>query len=281
MTTYEAMIVGLDNNYRGAPLEAQLASYGVPVTRISGVLVDELPGGMDAYVDQSTARVLQRRELTRGEVGCAQAHRSAWAALLASGARFSLVFEDDARLTNDPLSEDVQRLLAADYPVVVQLGSQSDFTVVSRRSGPVGDAYRTLVPAPGAWAYALNRAAAEVLLEGGAPVSSVSDWPARVAHNVAFHVTYPPRSHFDEGVESNLMESRIQIEAEAPESKARKIGRMALTLSHLRLLRNARAYGTYAAYANHELKRLAVNFLSRAHKVRLNSEDNRSPLTLP
>lgn len=281
MTTCSALVIGLENNYRGAPLEAQLSGFGIPVTRIPGVLVDDLPGGMDAHVDQDAARILQRRELTKGEVGCALAHRNAWAALLASGAPFSLVFEDDARLTHDPIGHDVQRVLASDRPVVVQLGSQSDYTVVSRRSRPVGDVFRTIVPAPGAWAYALNRAAAEVLLENGARVSSVSDWPARVAHRVAFHVTYPQRAHIDEGVLSNLNASRIELEAEAPESRMRKTVRMALTFSHVRFLRNARAYRSYPAYVSHELMRLAVNSLSRARRDRLRGEDNRSPLTLP
>lgn len=276
----EALIIGLEHNYRGTELEEQLGAYGVPFKRVPGVIVDALPGTLADYVDQKAARVLQRRELTKGEVGCALAHRNAWSALLASDAPFALVFEDDARLTHEPIGDDVQSVLATDDPVVVQLGSQSDYTVVSRRSRPVGDVYPTIVPAPGAWAYALNRAAAEVLLENGAPVASVSDWPARVAHKVAFHVTYPQRAHFDEGVVSNLDATRVEIEAVRQESRVRKMGRMALTFSHVRLLGNARAYRSYPAYASHELRRLAVNYLSRTRKDRLRDGDSRSPLTL-
>ncbi|KRE74496.1 hypothetical protein ASG77_07275 [Arthrobacter sp. Soil762] len=281
MTTYGAMVIGLEDSYRGEPLEAQLSGYGITYTRIPGVIVDDQPGGMADHVDQAAARVLQRRELTKGEVGCALAHRSTWAALLSSSAQFALVFEDDARLTREPLDQNVKCVLDSEHPVVVLLDSYADHTVVSRRARHVGDVYRTLVPAPGAWAYALNRAAADVLLERGEPISSVTDWPARVAHKVSFHVTYPPRARVDMNVASNLEASRTELENEAPEAPVLKFARLALTLSHLRLLRNTRIYGSYAAYASHELRRLTVNKLSRSLGSRLQSHDHRSPLTLP
>lgn len=281
MTTYRAMVIGLEDSYRGKPLEAQLSGYGITFTRVSGVIVDDQLGGMAEYADQAAARVLQRRELTKGEVGCALAHRNTWEELLASSAQFALVFEDDARLTREPLDEDVKCVLDSEKPVVVLLDSYADHTVVSRRARHIGEVYRTMVAAPGAWAYALNRAAAEVLLEKGAPVSSVTDWPARVAHKVSFHVTYPPRARVDVDVASNLEANRQKLENDAPESPARKFARMALTFSHFRLLQNPRVYGSYAAYASHELRRLTINRLSRRFEHRLDRQDGQSPLTLP
>lgn len=281
MTTLGAMVVGLENNYRGGPLEAQLSGYGIPITRIPGVLVDDEPGGMDAHVDQAAARVLQRRELTKGEVGCALAQRNAWATLLASDSPYSLVFEDDARLTRHPVDEDLLRVLSDEKPVVVLFDSYSDYTVVSRWARPLGDVYRTIGSAPGTWAYAINRAAAEVLLEGRAPVASVTDWPARVAHKVAFHVTYPQRASVDEDVASSIDESRLQGEKESPESLATKLVRIVLTVTHVRMLQNKRAYRSYPAYVSHELRRLLVNALSRRLRHRLRPDDRRSPLSLP
>lgn len=277
----EALIIGLEHNYRGADLEVQLGGFGVPFKRVPGVMVEALPGALTDYVDQAAARILQRRELTKGEIGCALAHRNAWAEILAGGEQFALVFEDDARLTAAPLDEDVQRVLASDKPAVVLLDAYSDYTVVSARSRPVGNVYRTLVPAPGAWAYALNRAAAAILLEDGEPVSSVCDWPAKVAHKVRFYVTYPQRAYADEFVNSNLEEKRHAKETERPESSIEKLARMALVVSHARFLRSHRTYGSYSAYAHHELRRLAVNQLSRSRRKRLVPQDQRSPLTIP
>lgn len=276
-----ALVIGLDRNYRGAELEVQLRSRGIAIERVQGVVVDDLPKGLDAYVDQAAALVLQRRELTRGEVGCALAHRAAWAALVASGDQSSLVFEDDARLLGNPMNDEIQEVLREHHPVVVVLDAYSDYTVISSRQNALATTvFKALVPPPGAWAYALNRAAAEALLEDGRKVSSVTDWPALVAHRIAFYAVYPQLARVDDGVPSTLEETRHLQETGSAESSRMKAMRLAGSIGHLRWMKHWRIYGAYRVYVHHELRRLIINRLSRARGKRWEQSDERSPLTL-
>ncbi|GAA5193151.1 hypothetical protein GCM10023346_17110 [Arthrobacter gyeryongensis] len=272
----EALIIGLDHNYRGAELEEQLSGYGVPFKRSPGVLVDALPGMLDHYVDQWAAMVLQRRELTKGEVGCALAHRNAWRTLVESEERFTLVFEDDARLTGRPITAEIMAALDTDEPTLIVLDSYVNYTIVAR--GQSGRVLRALVPPPGAWAYALNRAAAVLMIEDGARISSVADWPARVAHKVAFHAVYPQLAYVDERVESNLEGDRHIQEVGGTERGAVKALRLAQTLGHVRWVRNRHAYNGYRNYWNHEIRRVVINRVARRLGKRRNPEDTRSLL---
>jgi GR25 family glycosyltransferase involved in LPS biosynthesis len=277
----EALVIGLDRNYRGAELEDQLGEHGIPMRRVQGVMVDDLPGGLDSHVDQAAARVLQRRELTKGEVGCALAHRAAWAALVASGNPFSLVFEDDARLVGKPMNDEIIQALQSSRPTVVVLDAYSDYTVISSHQDALArTVFKALVPPPGAWAYGLNRAAAEALLEDGRKVSSVTDWPALVAHKIEFYTVYPQLARLADGVQSTLEETRHMQEVGSAESPARKAIRLAQSIGHVRWVQHWRVYGAYRVYLNHELRRLVINRSSRARGKRWDPGNQRSPLTL-
>ncbi|TFC33961.1 glycosyltransferase family 25 protein [Cryobacterium sp. TMT2-42-4] len=276
----EALVIGLDRNYRGTELEDQLREHGIPIHRVQGVMVDELPGGLDSYVDQAAARVLQRRELTKGEVGCALAHRAAWAALAASGNLFSLVFEDDARLVGKPINDEIMEALQTSHPTIVVLDAYSDYTVISSRQDALArTVFKTLVPPPGAWAYGLNRAAAEVLLEDGRRVSSVTDWPARVAHKIDFYTVYPQLARVDDGVQSTLEETRHLQELGSAESSTSRVIRLAQSIGHIRWVKHWHVYGAYRVYLHHELRRLVINRSSRARGKRWDQSNQRSPLT--
>lgn len=92
------LIIGLEDHSRGRELESQLLTQGLHADRVAGVLLHELPHPEEAYADQATARVLLRRNLTVGEIGCSLAHRAAYERLLSIDCNFGLIFEDDARL---------------------------------------------------------------------------------------------------------------------------------------------------------------------------------------
>jgi len=51
------------------------------------------------YYDQQEALQRLGRELSKAEIGCALAHRRAWARMLRDGHRFALILEDDALIS--------------------------------------------------------------------------------------------------------------------------------------------------------------------------------------
>lgn len=266
--SYSTLVIGLERNYRGARLESQLKAYGHTPRRISGVVVDELDAPIEQYVDQAAANVLQRRELTKGEVGCALAHRSAWSALLESNHNFALVFEDDARLRVDPINSELIDLMHSSQPRVALLDSQQRHTYVRRKRIDVNPRtpstfVTAVVPPPGAWAYVINRPAARLLLEDGRKVASVSDWPARVSHRVTFFVANPPIAEVDEKAESTLETLRHEQETSKPEGPFAKALRLLQTISHVRWVLNRSAYLSYPAYFHHEIRRLILQKVAR------------------
>jgi GR25 family glycosyltransferase involved in LPS biosynthesis len=274
-----AYVIGLIDGYRGAPLDAQLGALGITPQFVPGVKVEDRSEDFEVLVDQAAAKVLQRRPLTKPEVGCALAHRSAWTRLLDTDNDFALIFEDDARLLNDPRSDSLTALLQSDKPRLVLFDTYSDYAVV-RRQSQAGPYVQALLPMLGTWAYGVNRSAAELLLERGEPIRSVTDWPARVSHRIQFFLSYPQIAEVDAAMESSIESGRESFTRGRTETRARKIARMALTFSHINWLRYRRIYGSYGAYFQHELLRLPVAAAARHRNRRFNPSDPRSPLTL-
>ncbi len=264
-------IIGLDPGYRGAALETQLAEAGTSVERVPGVLAAELPGHPDDYADQAASRVLLRRELTVGEIGCALAHRSAYEAFLATADAWAAVFEDDARIV---VSCDLERfgpLLDTDRPTVLLLYSWTTGLVARRHVAEYRESGQA--DAIGVWesattpltatAYLLNRAAAILLMDAGRPVSSVADWPANPASRMRFLFAYPWLARPDPVADSTLEGSRAMEGAIDEGSAATKALRHLNALLHITWLRKRHAYLDYRAYRYHEFDRLTRAWLAR------------------
>ncbi|MBT1004474.1 glycosyltransferase family 25 protein [Paenarthrobacter sp. DKR-5] len=278
------MIIGIPDRYRGHELERQLARVGISAKRVAGVIADELEGGASAYADQQVARLLLRRELTNGEIGCTLAHRASYNQLLMSGADVGLIFEDDARLVTEPPLEAMGTLLDSQEPRVLLLNWNPDWTFAlpdDVRTGGLPHRCRiheVKVPPIDASAYALNRAAAKVLLQNASRVNYVSDWPAQVAHRIKFFIAYPRPFRSDETAISNLQDQRDVNAQRYAERAFPKAVRLLMSMTHLRWVLHRGSYGSYGAYVQHELVRPGLSFLARKRGRRLYPDDESSPL---
>lgn len=276
------LIIGLEDGYRGLSLEDQLRSQGIEATRVAGVLLSELPEPQDTYVDQDVARILLRRNLTAGEIGCALAHREAYRQLLNSSADFALIFEDDARLERTLPVEEIRQHMESPSPRVILLDWNPGWTITYSAVFPGSTSlYSTRFAPIDARGYAVNRAAAKLLMQQESRINYVADWPAQVAGKIDFYVIYPRAVKADWTVPSTLEGSRQAQGQTQMEQKWRKVLRLAFTASHLRWLLHRRAYGGYGVYLRHELARLPLTALARRLNLRLNPLDNSSPLVFP
>lgn len=94
-------VINLDSSIdRWHSIKSQFDAFGLEVERISGVLGKALS-------PEETAAVLKPIEfgyvypLQASEIGCFLSHRKAWEAFLASGEKWGMVLEDDARLAKE------------------------------------------------------------------------------------------------------------------------------------------------------------------------------------
>lgn len=276
-----SLIIGLEDRFRGSALEAQLNQQGLQPNRVSGVLVHELPEPSDAYADQGTANVLLRRNLTLGEIGCALAHRNAYKALLSDSASHALVFEDDARIVSLLPFEEIRRLLASPKPRIVLFDWNPGWTIISGNETSKGSSlYRAMFAPIDARGYALNRPAASLLMQDGARINYVADWPAQVAGMIEFYVSYPRPVRADEAVKSTLEGERQNQGVVQAEPRHKKAIRMVETATHIQWLKQRQAYGSYPAYIRHEILRLPAYALARKLDWRLDPSDRSSPFTL-
>ncbi|WP_448712961.1 glycosyltransferase family 25 protein [Microbacterium profundi] len=190
------LIIGLEDAYRGTPLEEQLTSLGVSHERSAGVVGEYLGAPVDEYVDDDAVNALYGRPLRPGEIGCALAHRICYQRLIDSDAEWALVFEDDARVVGpEALSQIVRRfsrLVPFDEPAVFMLYGRQ-VTTDPRLHGRLDDSatYELIRTPMTATGYLINRRAAQHILDTGLPLRNPADWPISVEGYVRFAATYP------------------------------------------------------------------------------------------
>lgn len=111
------------------------------------------------------------RELNSGEIGCVLSHRKCYQKLIDSGNNYALIFEDDIQFIRNinVLSDiDIDKILSVKTPTVLLISG--DFWYFKRK--PIVDAYCAI----GAYAYLINRAAAEKILSIKRPFNVSDDW---------------------------------------------------------------------------------------------------------
>lgn len=190
------MVIGLERNYRGAPLEQQLAALGIIAERSYGVEGTFQGKIVQEYTNEPAAAALFGRTLTKGEIGCALAHRVAYQRLLDSDAEWALVFEDDARVVHpDELAAIFQR-----FDTLPPYGSRAIFMLYGRQvtahpgnGASLGNSrvHELIRPPMTTTAYFINRSAAQLILDSGLPLRNPADWPLGVAGRIKYAAAWP------------------------------------------------------------------------------------------
>lgn len=159
---------------RRAKMEAEFIRVGVENTFIDAVdgrtlCLRERGLGYSAW----RTRFRNGIGLTPNEVGCALSHKKFFESVLSDPSGVGLVLEDDVSL-GEEFGEVVREvelfLLAVDEPAIVQLpGLKRDLRING------SERFVKVNTAMGAYAYAINRAAAELLIKAYTPIKMPSD----------------------------------------------------------------------------------------------------------
>ncbi len=91
----------------------QLEQLGIPYKQVSAVYGKELPEAeKDKLVNKTIFKLMMRREVLDGEIGCYLSHLKVWKEFLKSKASYALIFEDDASFDPSEMRKVVNELIA-------------------------------------------------------------------------------------------------------------------------------------------------------------------------
>lgn len=272
-------IIGMEDGYRSSELERQLALQGLGWTHVDGVDLRRMPLSADNYVDQEAARILLRRDMSPGEIGCALAHRNVYKRILASDCEYAIVLEDDAVLVDRIDLSLVVDVLRSALPRMLQLRTNPSTSIVIPGQQLVAAsgarAFRVGVPPTSTVGYAINRPAAMALIDNDRRVSNVADWPIRATMAIAFFAPASPPVTFDSSATS-VIGSRA-----TPLSKwgvrASRLSRLGRTVLHTTWFKHRELYGSYRTYFMHEFVRIPVYVWARHFGHSVNARSSEAP----
>lgn len=185
-------IIGLSKSYRGHGLERELASMGLSYISKVGIEISNEDFENEVFHSEFISKQILKRNITRGEIGCALAHEYAYKRLLDSDKNFSLIFEDDVKLQSKIDFNLIKNCLESESPRIVLLGYNDEFSIPKTCYENVhAGCVDLLVPSTGAFAYAINRVAAKILINKEAKLRTVADWPLNASHKVKFTILIP------------------------------------------------------------------------------------------
>ena len=139
-----------------------------------------------ARFDFEGCRALYGRTVNAGEVGCALSRRKAYESLLQSGNPYALVLEDDITIIRDLQALDLDkigRVLNDTTPKALMLSGDYWYY----RKQPV----TRLFSAVGAYAYLINRAAAQKILAINLPRCVADDWMFYKRNGIKLFAVHP------------------------------------------------------------------------------------------
>lgn len=161
---------------RSLSLTNAIATCPLPITRLNAITSDaEFQTRYDPY----KAKIVYGRELTRGEIACAQMHLNAYSILASTNAQWLLVLEDDAiiRATWDQILTLVElnvKAIPSHKPSIISLYST---TFVDDNDMPGSSLIRLKVPPSHTVGYWINKAASTYALAHANETFTSADWP--------------------------------------------------------------------------------------------------------
>lgn len=141
----------------------------------------------EKYHSKRLTRLTTQRNISLGEVGCAQAHRNAAKNFLLAKQPFGVIFEDDAEITGEFDFSEVSNFLDSQSPRLVFFGWLPGYAVTATEFESTQLSIIELITPPTcAFAYGLNKPAAKLLVGCGKTIIDLADWPIQILNKTTF-----------------------------------------------------------------------------------------------
>lgn len=186
-------IISTKNIIRSEYLESKLTELGIKFQISPGVVPNVIDFQDGVLHSAFLYKLLSQRTGSIGEIGCGLAHRVAMKNFLNSNHKFGIIFEDDAEVIADFDFNILTNNLNSDLPIIIVLGWIPGFAVAKYPQIPSTDEIIELMTAPTCtFAYAINRSAATLMIDGHEKIIDVVDWPIYALNKVNFYATRWP-----------------------------------------------------------------------------------------
>lgn len=183
-------IISTNGRIRGHNLLDSLQTQKIKYSIVDGVIPDIIDFKNKKLHSPELSKLINFREIKIGEVGCSLAHKKCSTNLLNSNYQFGLVLEDDAEIVNDFNFELIKKFLSVEIPRIIILGWIPGFAIAyNSKSKNADDLFKLVTPATCTFAYALNKSAAELIVNNGSKIMDLADWPIYLFDKVEFFIT--------------------------------------------------------------------------------------------
>ena len=185
-------IISTKDNIRSKNLNSKLTEMGLGFAISPGVVPNEMDFQAGLIHSASLSKLLCQRNMSLGEVGCALAHKNAMTNFLNSDHKFGIIFEDDAEIIADFDFDIMMKLLDSNVPITIALGWIPGFAIAKNPLDLLSEEPIELMTSPTcAFAYAINRSAATLMLNSQEKIIDVADWPIYTLNRVKFFSIHP------------------------------------------------------------------------------------------
>ena len=126
------------------------------------------------------------RIINPGEIGCALSHRKCYHEMIHSNKDYALILEDDITVVGDmntAINHNTINFMHSSEPRILFLSGDYWYW----RKKPITDVFFAV----GSYAYFINRAAAEIVLEINKPYNVADDWDLYKSMGVKLYSVYP------------------------------------------------------------------------------------------
>ena len=186
-------IISTTNIIRSKNLESKLTELGLKFQISPGVVPNEIDFHDGLLHSAFLSKLICQRKVLMGEVGCALAHRNAINNFLNSDHKFGIIFEDDAEVIAEFNFDIIMKLLDSKLPIIIALGWIPGFAIAKNPQVLLSEEPIELITSPTcAFAYAINRPAAKLMIGSHEKIIDLADWPIYTLNKVNFYSTHSP-----------------------------------------------------------------------------------------
>lgn len=189
-TNFLVQIISTRGEIRSRNLLESLESQKISYSITEGVIPNA-----DEYLQMQLhspklSKLINFRDIRIGEVGCALAHKKCSKLLVESEKSFGVVLEDDAEIIQNFNLDLLEKYLNVKKPRIVILGWIPGFAIANKPKATITDGiFKLVTPTTCTFAYALNKSAANLIMNKGSKIIDLADWPIYLFEKIEFLIT--------------------------------------------------------------------------------------------